>query len=282
MKTPESVDSRAVPNGKRQLNVVFHGLWAWEATGKNLFAHTPIEPEHQILVGDFTEQLEIPKDTNCVLDGVDAGQNNSFLEKLNLIVPDQSLAPDPKRHCVIQLPLPADVRSVRTVPVKTDQPFDGDDGKNLRPNAVSMVQVFIYELDHLDSVTLKPLTPPLRIKLGEQTANLHFFAQPPKGHHQSIEDSKAAYRKMAAMFGLDVTPVEALFVGVSDPNIPGMTEDDLRLLGEDMFMAPAPHPHGRGFALPRPMFESGSNCDGLVIDNRGVNASRGYQQLKSL
>ena len=71
------------------------------------------------------------------------------------------------------------------------------------------------------------------------------------------------------MFGLDIIPAEGLFTPPQDPAITGLTEQDMKFLGEPDSSTPAPHPHGRGFALPRPMFDpSGGNCDGLVLDNR--------------
>jgi hypothetical protein len=197
-----------------------------------------------------------------------------FVAQQNLLVSNKPIANVTKRHCVVELPLARDIRSVRRVHVSTKQPFSGRDGQNLHPDEVTMVQVFIYDVDHLDSVTLAPLMPALRINPGNQSANLHFFAQPPGGHHHSVDDVKQAYRKMAEMFGLDITPEEPLFVNATeDPDIAGLTTADLEFLDEGAAPDPAPHPHGRTgppvFLLPHLLGASGVNCDGLVVDNTG-------------
>src|SRR6185295_1845712 len=162
MNTPDSYHSGA-PNGKRQLNVVFHGLWAWEVQPDRILAHTPIEPEHEIAVGDFSEQTPIPAGTHCVLIGVDAGHANAFVPQQNVVVSNRPFTDVSKRHCVIELPLPQDIRSLRRVHVSTKQPFSGRDGARLHPAEVTMVQVLIYEFDCLGGVALKPLMPEIRI-----------------------------------------------------------------------------------------------------------------------
>ena len=63
------------------------------------------------------------------------------------------------------------------------------------------------------------------------------------------------YAVMAAMFGLDIKGISAVSVPASDPHIAGLTADDL--LGLDEI------PKGK---LRNEV--SGSNCDGLVINNR--------------
>ena len=263
------------PNGKRQLNVVFHGLWAWESRQDKILAHTPIDHEHKFPAGSFVNNEEL-KPQKHTLTGVDAGNVNTFDPAQNVMVAGKPFVNANKRHCVVELPLPRDIRSVRRVPVRNEKPFGGNDGQNLVPKEVTMVQILIYDADDVDAVRLEPSAIRVGLNPDGQTANLHLFAQPPGGRHSHPGGAERAYENMALMFGLDITPLENLFVEATvDPGVLGLTASDLLLLGEAppsaAAAASAPHSsHG-----PALLGVSGSNCDGLVVDNRLLDGQVG-------
>lgn len=246
----ESSAQRQSSNGFSQLNVVFHGLWAFETQAGKIIAHTVVDREHKIMAGDFDPQYDLRQGETYTLTGVEAGDKNTFTEKHNVMVHCKPLRNTSQRFCQVDLPLPCDIKSVRRVIVpECQKPFEGQHGRDLSPEQVAMVQVFIYMAKDIEKVHLKPL--PWEAKLDrDRTVNLHVYAQPDKkvkpGH------AEQAYKRLAYMFGLDIVPAIELFVNVSNPCINGLDKEHLKGLME----------------RSRPvMGASGSNCDSLVVNN---------------
>lgn len=238
--------------GFAQLNVVFHGLWAFETTNAGpIIAYTPILTHdigtHEFVAGSVLSNVKLAEGERHYLSGVDdmPHKDFDFTEEDNVIVCNKPFTDDGKAFCSVELHPPAVIKSVRLVPVTSTQPFEGEDGKDLHPVRVAMVQVFIYYVKDPEKVSLEPIQVNPTHKEGAW--NLHLYAQPtnrlPEDH------AKNAYKAMAAMFGLNIIPIEPLFAPISDPHIMGLKANDM--LGLDEL--------GHG---------SGSNCDGLIVSNR--------------
>lgn len=269
-------NNNPVSGNRKTLYVLFHGLWGFEATPDKILAHTPIEEDHDFLAGyylfeegqvvDQTEQL-IPGVCRLSGTGTQAQTTNIFEPELNVILKDVPFEGAAKRFCVVELPLPRKILSLRNVHVpKTPRhPFAGLNGEDLHPKQVSMVQVFVYEVENMQDVVLTP--PGVRPKEdpSTNTAKIHVYAQPKETMMGTMAElhGRDAYTKLAYLFGLRIIPAAPLFEAASDPKTPGLDSADMLNLSEQMKMNMGIL-HG----------ESGSNCDALVIDNTGLQQNR--------
>jgi hypothetical protein len=255
----------------KHLNLVFHGLWAFESRTHGIIARTPQEPMHKTKAGplNYHDKQDPLKDlvdlcqTSYTLGGVRAQCNGTknFNTHQNVIISNKPFGAGKQLFCDILMPLPREIHSVRRAPVQLKHPFGGRDGEDLNPAIVSMVQVLVYDVLDPGALKLAPkdlgakAAPAGKSSNDPDTANLHVFAEPP-GKVPSCH-SIAAYKDLAKMFNLDIVPVEALFVYTSDPNISGLTAFDLETFVE--------------LKPPKAEFTSGSNCDSLVVDNRQLD-----------
>jgi hypothetical protein len=263
MNTPES-----------QLNIVFHGLWAFETTKEGpIIAYTPYVEHHTFKAGTLKNNVDLVRSAQHVLQSVPSQTmpHSDFTLEENVYV---SGAFDDKKgdlFCKVKLDRPDEIRSVRLVDVKAaiseaakkprkkdDPPFIpkaflGKDGEQLNPAYVAMVQVVIYDdVKTPETVSLEPAgAKPTQSDTGPW--NLHIFAQP----NLPGEGSPHHYEVMARMFGLEIMPnpeVE-IFAAASNPHITGLTKNDV--LGLDEIYQEV----------------SGSNCDGLLIINRELEGT---------
>jgi hypothetical protein len=263
-----------MPESKTTLYVIFHGLWVFETTKDWIYAHTPIDEEHEIRAGHIVTAQSAKKVKGDLLVpglyrllGVDNGQVNEFDTNDNPVVQNTKLEQPHRRFCEIRLPPAVKIRSLRLVdtsgPTKAKHPFAGIVGENLKPPRVAMVQVFEYLTADWKQVQLEPLKRETTMPLFNQstnTATLHVHASPSGGLHNPYH-ARNAYSKMAEMFKLDIVAITGLYAHAHDEGIPGLTVDDMLSLME---LREGAHQPAAG--------ASGSNCDALVIDNRGLSA----------
>lgn len=240
------------PEGFTRVNVVFHGLWAFETTNAGpVIAYTPLLEgtevySHVFVAGSHKDHVNLLKGVRHYLAGIEERdpKDHDFSRQDNVVVDNKAFIAGTE-FCSVELPAPVEIRSVRLADVTSYQPFVGADGKNLHPTRVAMVQVFIYYVNNPETVSLEPVNVKPTDK--EDAWNLHIFAQPIGP--VSEEHGKNAYKAMAEMFGLDIIPNEELFVLPSNPDIIGLELEDMMDLDDHLKV-------------------SGSNCDGLIIQNR--------------
>lgn len=258
------------PTGSAKLNIVFHGLWAFETTkGGPIIAYTPKVSGHTIVAGSRTKLVNLEEGKDYVLVGVEPQdpKDFDFTPGDNVVVTKKPFIGKETLFCTVKLdPVPTEIQSVRLVNVKGNQVFGGANGKDLHPYKAAMVQVFIYDVAHPEAVSLQPAdAKPTDADTVQPTDagkddawNLHIFAQP--SHLMDAPPPVDHYAVMAKMFGLDITAIKPVYTKPLDPGIPGLTEDDTKGLDEPVG-PPPPH--------------SGSNCDGLIIDNHELADSPG-------
>jgi hypothetical protein len=249
------------PNGSRtfQLNVVFHGLWAFETKRHGILAHTTKTPHHVFQGGNLGGPMyDLQSGVNYKLVvRPDKGDDKDFEEDENVVLRNKPLADSRERFCTVWLPPATFIQSERKVPV-VKKSFAGCDGSKLEPRQVSMVQVFVYQhLEHARIRRLRAWKPDIQ---PDDTADLHFRAEPQTRDVPCLH-SIQSYVQLAEMFGLEIVPVRELFIKAKapDPPIKGLDQADMELLVE-----PNDSP---GIGDQRPMGLSGSNCDSLVIHN---------------
>ena len=244
--------------------VIFHGLWAFESRKDRILAHTPFIAEHRVCAGYFEDVGGVPADRtvslspcHCRVTGVTPGKKTKFEGGKNVVVPDADFLSKfaDRRFARIDLGTVKDVRSVRNVKVEPPpvNPFAGEDGEKLRPANVSMVQVFIYDIEDpttlgLTSSKAKPHIDPVK-----RIAKLHVYAEPDTMGHRF--HALVSYARLAEMFGLEILPIAPLFTPASDENIEGLDIRDMKTLLEMGKM------HAIGAV------SKDENCDALVIDN---------------
>jgi hypothetical protein len=233
-----------------QLNVVFHGLWAFETMRGGILAHTVKDHQHVITAGDHDVRMyDLEPGRNYKLDvKPQTGHDVDFDLKQNIVVSDKPLRDSRKRFCTVWLPPANLIQSERRVLV-SEKAFAGADGSQLDPCAVSMVQVFIYE--EITCARLKRHRWEYKVDEKTKSADLHIHAEP--AEKVDCFHPVRAYKRLAEMFGLEIIPIRELFVEASKPQPPitGLDVEDMKSLHEGVAM----------------LGGSGSNCDSLVIHN---------------
>jgi hypothetical protein len=275
---PETNDSKP-----KKLNVIFHGLWAYEVRKDGIYAHTCKEPEHVVMAGQWKPDHGLEDGVKYKLTGVKRGSSpiiDNFKLCKNAIFRSKTLNPT-NLYCTVVLPPPSAISSLRTIAFKTN-PYWGQNAKDIESRKISIVQVFIYDLKQQVPIKLegkwfsrlpKRTDSPKSIclkydHLQQGFMNLYFYAQPPvavkSGHFE------AAVRNLATLFGLQLIPVPSMAPAPYNPNISGCNWLDLVGLNErggdsqDLV-----EPNTRGdFPLFVPAGGiSGSSCDPFIVDN---------------
>jgi hypothetical protein len=255
-------------SGQTTLYVIFHGLWAFETRVDKILARTCIEEEHEIVAGPGMQAL-LPGHCRLINTGQQPRTTNQFHDDVNVIVTNKKFALPSKQFCVIELPLPRHIESLRsTQPDNPPEiPFGGVDGEKLRPEEVSMVQILFYTVPDPSKVQLVPpgITPVY--DQPTDTAKLHIFAETPcrMTDIPGLLHVRDAYTKLALLFNLDIVPLAAAFTPPFDPNLPGLSFQDLMNLDEMMMGL-----QNLDDTKEKLMADSGSNCDPLIIDNTGL------------
>jgi hypothetical protein len=234
-----------------------------------------MEDEHDFVAGYFRfdkKSWTVFEDTTPLLPGLcrftgippQHPETNVFDAGLNALVRNAPFVQPSRQFCVVELPLPKEIRSLRNikVPAPPPHPYAGKDGENMKPTKVSMVQLFIYDVEDLQGVELTPPGVHPHKHETTPTGKIHVCAQPrgPVGPYHARD----AYTKLALLFGLDIIPIVPLTGMTGGSGLPvGLDDGDLLALEDPIVRT---HPYTtKG--------ESGSNCDALVIDNTGLDAN---------
>jgi hypothetical protein len=270
-------------NYPHTLNVVFHGLWAYEIgpsrSGRDaIVVRTPPESDHRVAAGGWIPHADLKEGSTYDLNGVDEGTDTTFDEATNAIFRKRKLVADAEVRCTIRLPIPKYIRSLRPITLHKDKPpYLGSDAHLIMSREIAIVQVFVYKanlpdvrLVEVDQAARRPHEVRLPgINAGQSIANFYVFAQPdgrvPGNHFET------AFAKLAALYGLDIVPVPSMPAGPQGPNPPiaGFMWRDLVGLNERATY--------KGELLPA-AGSSGAHCDPFIVDNReGAHAGGATQ-----
>lgn len=261
------------------LNVLFHGLWAYEVhnspQGPGLIVRTTPQDDHRVAAGGWDPEADLRDRAVYTLTGIEPGTRSDFESQTNVIFTNRPLEAGPADvRCTIRLPLPRKISSLRPITFHPDKPpYTGADAHLVRTRKVSIVQVFTYSAN-LSKVQLTELgrpggsahMVPLPAESREAgVANFYFFAQPVGSAHSGHFEE--AFAKLAGLYGLDLVPANSIAPGPRTPALDGVGWRDLVGLNERASF--------RGEFLPA-AGSSGSNCDPFVVDNRHLGAAAGH------
>lgn len=235
-------------SGGYQLNVVFHGLWAYVVGEEGIDAYTVQDPDHVFLAGNWLDEQPIPAGDYELL-GVEEGSASVFSDQENPVVRAKINMDDSATHCSISLPLPREIHSKRKFPTAGLAVFEGADAAGINPAEIAMVHVLVYDFEDPGSLEIDRLDWQPVMNPDERTVNLHLFAQEPS--KVAADHYIHAYRKLAGSFGLDISPISTSNVPVDNPTgIDGLPpEQEGDLIERDL--------SAQGV--------SGGNCENLVI-----------------
>jgi hypothetical protein len=242
------------------LNLVFHGLWAYEVSDKGILVRTPPMADHQVRAGSWNPEYSI-RGGRFSLDGVQDGGAFRFDPEVNVILQGRRFDDTAPVDCAIELPPPAGIRSLRPIVFHPDKPpYTGADAGLVSTRKIAIVQVFTYAANLSSARLVGEGFDPIRpvVEQGESVANLYLFAQPASRTNPSHFEE--AFAGLARMFGLDLVPVPSVAPGPVGPKppLPGIGWRDLVGLNERAAFNEELVPAGG---------TSGSSCDPFVIDN---------------
>lgn len=265
----------ANPEYPHTLNVLFHGLWAYEVATNEIIVRTPPDENHRVAAGSWIPEAGLRQDATYRLEGIAAGSCSTFDEVTNAVFSDREFVTEADVYCTIRLPLPDNISSLRPINFHRDKPpYTGADAHLVTTRQIAIVQVFTYsaKLERVRLVELEPGVPdapPIRLPMpggNAQVANFYLFAQPDgrvNGSH-----FEEAFAKLAALYGLDIVPVPSVAPGPRSPEVAGVTWRDLVGLNERAMF--------RKELVPA-AGTSGSNCDPFIVDNRKTPQSHASQ-----
>lgn len=272
-----SADSTTGTSSPQTLNVLFHGLWAYEvqdsSQGPGIVVRTTPQDDHRVAAGGWDPEADLREQASYRLEGIRPGKRDEFESQVNVIFANRRLTAGSDRvRNTIHLPLPRRISSLRPISFHPDKPpYTGKDAHLVATRQISIVQVFTYDAD-LAKVQLvetgKPAGAPHIVPLAAaarqgSVANFYLFAQPAgRAHPGHFEE---AFAKLAGLYGLDLVPANSIAPGPRTPEqLQGVGWRDLVGLNERASF--------RGELLPA-AGSSGSNCDPFVVDNRRLTAA---------
>lgn len=275
MSTTTAADEVIRETYPHTLNILFHGLWAYEVhdgpSGLGIAVRTTPQDDHRVAAGGWDPEADLRPGASYNLTGIQPGDRSQFETQTNVIFTNRPLVDNAVVRNTIRLPLPSRITSLRPISFHPRRPpYTGRDAGLVETRKISIVQVFTYSAN-LAKVKLTemgkpaggahevPLPPESR---SASVANFYFFAQPsgrvPGNHFEE------AFAKLAALYGLDLVPANSIAPGPRKPELSGVEWRDLVGLNERAAF--------RGELLPA-AGSSGSNCDPFVVDNRYPAAS---------
>jgi hypothetical protein len=249
-----------------KLNVVFHGLWAYEIRDNGIYAHTSKQQDHVVRAGKWVPEFDLKENMRYELKGIKKDSKPiRFDDTTNAIFKGKKLSDPAGIYCTVMLPPPLENFSLRPISFATT-PYLGRSAGLINSKKIAIVQVFTYEVDGAVELTESDGNATQRnlsFDLPQPITNLYFYAQPPgvvqPGHFEE------AFGKLAGLFGLDLIPVVSMPPGPLNPGVSGLNWLDLVGLNEraerDSILAPA-----GGL--------SGSSCDPFVVDNRSLSPTK--------
>ena len=256
------------PDGIQQLNVIFHGLFAYVLDDLHVNVIAPNIREHHYLAGEWMQETRLEAGISYALHGVSGAFTMPQPDRgLNAVVPGFTKidrAPD-KVFCSFCLPFPCYLYHLRVVPAPDPTNpafFSGSDAPNPAPGSLAMIQVFNYTFKDASRVRLYPSVPwvPTTQRFSSASyTNLHIWAEPIC--NMDINHVIPAFETLASVFsGLDLHVDQgAKSKPDSDPTAaPGVSGYETKTLGERCPMARTSRDSGA--TDPR-------NCHGLFVNN---------------
>jgi hypothetical protein len=242
-----------MPERSYQLNVIFHGLWAFHLNANGMTAVTTDHHHHRKTAGEWAAPAFDLQPGEHALQGVRPGSERTFSAHENLMVTtDDGITKSAAPLYFIALPDAREIHSKRKFPAGPEPMFEGADVPSELPAEIAMLQVLVYDFDDPYAVTLSPLAWKPKFNADGWTANLHLFAQPDTPL-MDPEHFKHAYRELAAMFALDIQPTRTVRAPLDTrTGIDGFPS--IEELGLDERDSGGPQPG-----------VSGANCEMLVV-----------------
>ncbi len=209
--------SNVVP-GAITLNVVLHGLYLLNCAGDHIDLLTPEVGDHIYMAGnwDRDQVRSIAPRGTYELKGTDRITQYPPLDLPCSVILSRSMykfyVHPEKSLFTVRLPIPSEVRLLRCIDMGPNT-YDGQK-KIFRVNSFSLCQVLRYPVADVRNLELVGIDWQARVDKIHRTANLHFWAEPPK--RLSPAHAYAAYQTLSELtyplhltLGTDITaPVD--------------------------------------------------------------------------
>jgi hypothetical protein len=162
-----------------KLNVVFHGLWAYEIRNDGIYAHTSKQQDHVVRAGKWVPEFEL-KENLLRAEGDQRFKPIRFDDTTNAIFKGKELSDPAGIYCTVMLPPPLENFSLRPISFATT-PYLGRSAGLINSKKIAIVQVFTYEVDGAVRLTESDGNATQRnlsFDLPQPITNLYFYAQP--------------------------------------------------------------------------------------------------------
>lgn len=250
-----------------QLNVVFHGLFAYIINHDHIEVLAPQVDEHAYKAGTWGKEFRLKETAVYQLQGIHAEKNAPPLDVRNNLVLKNITTIDrspAKLFCSFILPLPKQIVGLRMVQSAPQRPiFLGSAAAQLKTTAVPLIQTFIYQIDDVRRLRLNDSGWQPEI-INQQVVNLHIWAEPDVEMAElSTTHAVQGFSQLLALFpGVD------LQLAFSTGAAPDTKTQVLSLNGWEertlieryqLLFPPAPKRKKKGAEI--------ANCIGLVVMN---------------
>jgi hypothetical protein len=256
------------------LNIIFHGLFAFVRTDECIEVLAPHLANHDYRAGTLQQEIPLTGGHSYCLEGVLRTTKNVRFPADNMAVLEDFQVINRggnALHCSIYLPFPLRIGTLRPVPLRGVEFFQGADASRITAKELPLLHVLTYNFEDHERVGLGGIQWTGQLDPGRGTMNLHVFAEPappapapgqppalqPAGG-PADDHALTSFRSLVRLFpGMDLRLVHRGWVRPDTTAVLGIDSDaDQRSLFEREH-------HG---ALP-PAANQFVNCFSLAVDN---------------
>lgn len=252
---------------KGELNVVFHGQFAFVFTRECVEVIVPVTPAagtagHNLcMAGSRGGPIGLTENYSYCLTGVTPGKSAPrFLKDDTPVLEDFRVINRARNalFCSLYLPQPAKMTAQRCMPGGSDHFFLGSGARNIVCKRIALVNTFVYEYPNHANVHLGDLawTPVPGVAVNK----LHVFSDSPRDTDPQAGHAKEAFKYLTRLFpAMQLELVnEPLSGSIDARNDNNQADDDLRSLAELSLDAGG---------TVRPQVPETPHCVSLFVDN---------------
>ena len=259
------------PANAPRLNVIFHGLFAFIISSRDIEVLAPQVDDHVYKAGAWGNEMRLKEGFEYELEGVRPASAVPPIDpNANIIV---HTAPGFKRDksklfCSIKFPLPDQIVGLRRVTVDPRTMFNGKAATQLKCTKIPLVLVFTYALDPNKPLSLGKGLPWQPTRNAVKTVNLHVWAESEALQSPlTMTHPMLPFTQLVGLFPwLDLKMISS---ATADPdpqtNVRGLDPFEERTLKERSVLLTAIPPPGAPPAAPSAGGSEVTSCIPLII-----------------
>jgi len=173
--------------GQKTLNLIIHGLCAFVEQDHHVDIIFPAMPEHTFAAGSWRREMMLDQGETYRLFGV-RGENELPDECGECVISQKKsgislIDPEGDTFCTVRVPMPKEMRPVRSMVKEGDIALDFFVGEavnqnKLHPSRIPIVYGLRYKIDNLSEVSLGEFWSPDLSEEPKKSINLHIWAEP--------------------------------------------------------------------------------------------------------